>query len=150
MYTDIANLHALEGTVPNAQREWKVVLNTAYNFTAGVMKGWGVGGGFRWESSDIVGYAFDESSLNDPKRPVIVDPSRPFYGEELLDVGAWLSYTKTIKGLEMRFQLNVNNLLNKDGTFARSAFDDMTGNPWYGRQQVREPRNFLFTTTIRF
>jgi hypothetical protein len=50
----------------------------------------------------------------------------------------------------VRFQLNVNNLLDKDGTFARSAVDDLTGNPYYGRQQVREPRSLFFTTTLKF
>jgi hypothetical protein len=150
LYTDIANLKALVNTQPNAQRDWKVVFNTAYNFREGSMKGWGVGGGVRWESSDIVGYAFDVDSLNDPTRPVVVDSSKPFEGEDILDVSGWLSYTTTINGVWMRFQLNVTNLLDEDGTFPRSAVDDLTGNPYYGRQQVREPRSFVFTTTFKF
>lgn len=147
---DIANLQALVGTVPNAQRKWKVVFNTGYNIRSGALRGWGVGGGFRWESKDIIGYAFDRDSLADPSRPAVADTNRPFRGEELLDVSAWLAYTKTIKGVWVRFQLNVTNLLGDDGTFPRVAVDDLNGNPHFGRQQVRRPRQFNFTTTIRF
>jgi iron complex outermembrane recepter protein len=147
---DIANLQALVGTVPNAQREWKVVFNTAYNFRDGPLKGWGIGGGFRWESSDIIGYAFDTASLADASRPVVVDSTRPFNGKELLDVNCFFSYTKTIKGVWMRFQINVNNLLDDKGTFPRSAVDDLTGNPYYGRQQVKQPRSLTLTTTFKF
>ena len=142
MKSEIADLHALEGTVPNAQRDWKVIFNTNYNFRDGALEGFGIGGGVRWQSEDIVGYAVDENN--------IVDPDRPFYGEELLDVSGNMSYTTTLWGTWVRFQLNVNNLFDKDGTFPRSAVDDLTGNPYYGRQQVREPRSFIFTTTLKF
>lgn len=142
LYQEIGDLHALEGTVPSAQRDTKIVLNSNYTIRDGALAGFSFGGGVRWQSKDIVGYAYDEN--------FIVDPDRPFYGEELLDVTANLSYTTTIKGVWMRFQLNVSNLLDKDGTFARSAVDDLMGNPVYGRQQVREPRSFRFTTTFRF
>ena len=142
IYSEIADLHALEGTVPQAQREWKVVFNTNYRFRDGKFKGWGIGGGVRWQSSDIIGYAYDES--------YVVDPDKPFKGDDILDVTGQLFYQTTIKGVWMRFQLNVRNLLNEDGMFPRSAVDDLTGNPYYGRQQVREPRNFLFTTTFKF
>ncbi len=139
---DVANFHALEGTVPNAQREWKVVFNTNYRFRDGTLEGFAVGGGVRWQSDDIVGYAYDEN--------FIVDPDKPFKGEEILDVSGSLSYTTTIKGVWTRFQINIRNLFDNDGMFPRSAVDDLTGNPYYGRQQVREPRSFQFTTTLKF
>lgn len=148
--SDIANLRALVGTVPNAQREWKVVFNTAYNFRDGPLKGWGMGGGFRYESADTIGYAFDVDSLADPNRAVVVDSTRPFRGESLLDVKGFVSYTKTIKGVWTRVQLNVTNLLGEDGTFPRTAVDDLTGNPYFARQQVRQPRTFTLTTTFKF
>lgn len=139
---EIADLHALEGTVPNAQREWKVVFNTNYSFSDGSLEGFGIGGGVFWQSKDIIGYAYDEN--------FIVDPRRPFYGEKLFDVSCNVSYTTTIWGASVRFQLNVQNLFDDTGTFARNAVDDLSGNPYVGRQQVRQPRNFFFTTTIKF
>lgn len=148
--TDIANLQSLVGTRPDAQREWKVVFNTGYQIRDGALSGWGIGGGVRWESADIIGYAFDQDSIADASRPVIIDSTRPFRGEELLNVSSWISYTRTVRGVWMRFQLNVNNLFDESGTFPRSALDDMNGNPMFGRQQVRQPRTFVFTTTFRF
>jgi hypothetical protein len=139
---EIADLHALEGTVPNAQREWKVVFNTNYKFSDGPLDGFGVGGGIFWQSADIIGYAYSEN--------FIVDPQRPFRGEDLFEVSGNLSYTTTLWGASVRFQLNVVNLLDDDGTFARNAVDDLSGKPYFGRQQVRQPRNFFFTTTVKF
>lgn len=144
--SEIADLHALEGAVPQAQRDWKVVFNTNYRFQDGALKGWGIGGGVRWQSRDIIGYAYEDVSAENP----VVNPDKPFKGEDILDVSGQIFYQTTIKGVWMRFQLNVRNLLDEDGTFSRSAVDDLTGNPYYGRQQVREPRSFLFTTTFRF
>ncbi|HSH09658.1 MAG TPA: TonB-dependent receptor plug domain-containing protein [Oceanipulchritudo sp.] len=142
IYSEIADLHALEGTVPQAQREWKVVFNTNYRFQDGALEGWGLGGGVRWQSSDTIGYAYDEN--------YVVDPNKPFKGEDIMDVTGQVFYQTTIKGVWMRFQLNVTNLLDEDGMFPRSAVDDLTGNPYYGRQQVRQPRSFFFTTTFKF
>lgn len=139
---EIADLHALEGTVPNAQREWKVVFNTNYNFSDGALDGFGIGGGVFWQSKDIIGYAYDDN--------FIVDPQKPFHGEDLFDVSANFSYTTTLWGTSVRFQFNVRNLFDDDGTFARNAVDDLTGKPYFGRQQVREPRSYFFTTTIKF
>jgi hypothetical protein len=140
VYRVIGDLHALEGTVPSAQRDYKVVLNTNYSFREGALRGFGVGAGFRWESADIIGYAVGST--------FIVDRDRPFAGEELLDASGTLSYSTRIWRRPVRLQLNVNNLLGKEGTFPRSAIDDLTGNPVYGRQQVIEPRSFALTATL--
>jgi iron complex outermembrane recepter protein len=140
VYGVIADLHALEGTVPSAQREYKVVFNTNYTFGDGLLKGVGIGVGFRWEDSDIIGYAVGST--------FVVDGSRPFFGEELLDASGTLSYSTRIWRKPVRLQLNVNNLLGKEGTFPRSAIDDLRGNPSYGRQQVIEPRSFGLTATL--
>ena len=146
--SEIADLHALEGTVPNAQRDWKVVFNTTYRFRDGMLDGWALGGGFRYLSEDIIGYAYDVDSIEDGS--FVVDPNKPFYGEEILRFDAMISYTTRIKGVWTRFQLNVDNLFNEVGTFPRSAVGDLQGNPYYGRQQVREPRNFQFTAMFKF
>ncbi|MBK1876095.1 TonB-dependent receptor plug domain-containing protein [Pelagicoccus mobilis] len=137
---NIADLHALEGTAPLAQREWKVVFNTGYNVKEGPLKNFGFGGGFIWEDNDVIGYAVDENS--------IVDSSRPFEGEELFNVNAFASYKTKVFDRDLKLQLNVRNLLDKDGTFPRQAIDDLTGNPYYTRQQIRAPRTFTLTATL--
>lgn len=136
----IADLHALEGTSPLALREWKVVFNTGYNVKEGRFKGFGFGGGFIWEDSDTIGYAVDANN--------IVDPSRPFEGEELFNVNAFASYKTKVFDRDLKLQLNVKNLLDKDGTFPRQARDDLSGNPYITRQQIRAPRTFTLTATF--
>lgn len=148
LYADIADVMALVGSAPQAQRKYKVSFNTTYNFFSGPLKGINVGAGVRWQSKDIIGYAYDTASLTSP--PAVIDSAKPFYGEPLLNVTASLGYTKRLKRGEVRFQLNVNNLLDERGTYARAATDDLTGNRFETRQQVREPRSFAFTTTLKF
>jgi outer membrane receptor protein involved in Fe transport len=148
LYSNIADFMALVGSAPQAQRQYKVQLNSTYNFFEGALKGLSLGGGVRWQSKDIIGYAYDIPSLTSP--PVVIDSSKPFYGEPLLNVTATVGYTMKVKRAQVRFQLNVNNLFDERGTFARAAIDDLTGNRFETRQQVREPRSFAFTTTVKF
>ena len=137
---EIGDLLLQIGTVPRAQREWKVVFNTNYRFREGRLKGLGIGGGFRWQDADIIGYGYNENNLP--------DVSKPFYGDELFNVSTNISYNTKFWGQNVRLQLNVNNLLDDDGTFARSAVDDLFGNPYFGRQQVNEPRSFILSATF--
>lgn len=148
LYADIADFMALVGSAPQAQRQYKISFNTTYNFQSGALKGLSLGGGARWQSKDVIGYAYNVDSLTSP--PAVIDSSKPFYGEPLLNVTASLGYTMRLKRTQLRFQLNVNNLLDERGTFARAAIDDLTGNAFETRQQVREPRSFVFTTTLKF
>ncbi len=107
-----------------------------------------MGGGVRWQSKDVIGYAYDTDSLISP--PVVIDSSKPFYGEPLLSFTATVGYTLKLKRADVRFQFNVNNLFDERGTYARAAMDDLTGNRFETRQQVREPRSFALTTTVKF
>ena len=137
---EIGDLLLQIGTVPRSQREWKVVFNTNYRFQEGGLKGLAIGGGVRWQDADIIGYGYNQNQ--------ILDPTKPFYGDDLLNVTTNVSYSTKLFDRDVRFQLNVNNLLNNDGTFARSAVDDLNGNPYFGRQQVQAPRSFIFSATF--
>jgi outer membrane receptor for ferric coprogen and ferric-rhodotorulic acid len=148
LYSDIADFMALVGSAPQAQRQYKVSLNSTYNFLDGALKGFSLGGGVRWQSKDVIGYAYDTDSLVSP--PVVIDSTKPFYGEPLLSFSATAGYTLKLKRADVRFQLNINNLFDERGTFARAAIDDTTGKRVDTRQQVREPRSFAFTTTVKF
>jgi iron complex outermembrane recepter protein len=137
---DLGDLLLQIGTVPRSQREWKVVFNTNYRIRDGALKGLALGGGFRWLEADIIGYGYNENQ--------ILDPTKPFFGDDIFTVSTNISYSTKLFDRDVRFQLNVNNLLNNDGTFARSATDDLTGNPYFGRQQVQAPRSFIFSATF--
>ncbi len=146
--SDIADFMALVGSAPQAQRQYKVSFNTNYNFRDRVLKGFSLGGGVRWQSKDVIGYGYNVASLTKPE--VVIDSSKPFYGESLLDVSASLGYSFEVKRIPVRLQLNVSNLLDQSGTFARAAIDDLKGNRYETLQQVRQPRSFVFTTTFEF
>lgn len=138
----VGGIHATEGVAPRAQREWKVILDAVYNIRKGPFNRLSFGGGFRWQDRDTIGFALDENG--------ILDPSSPFYGDELFVTNGMLRYTIPMKSVRLQLQLNIDNLLGENGTFARRAVDDLTGNPYITRQQVRAPRIFSLTATLNW
>jgi outer membrane receptor protein involved in Fe transport len=136
----VADIHATEGVAPRSQREWKVVLNTVYNFRSGPLDGFSFGGGFRWLDKDKIGYGINEDYL--------LDPTQPFYGDEIFVMDGMIRYVFNINQKRLSLQLNIDNLLDDRGTFARRAIDDLSGNPYYTRQQVKAPRIYSLTATL--
>jgi hypothetical protein len=119
------------------------------------LKGWSVGGNFRWRSSNIVGY---ERFVDDTGRPNgLYDRTRPIKGNNFLDVGAMLSYQcRILKNVNMRIQLNVENLFNWND--ARLVGVDYDTQGVYGetdalvaiRWELRRPRNYVLTAKFDF
>ena len=88
-------------------RKWRFNLVNNYTFSRGPLKGWGIGGSFRWQDKAAVGY------------PVILfegagqfDVTRPFYGPPERNYDAWLSYGRRIWNDRIRWkaQLNARNI----------------------------------------
>jgi hypothetical protein len=59
-----------------------------------------------------------------------------------------IRYVFNINQKRLSLQLNIDNLLDDRGTFARRAIDDLSGNPYYTRQQVKAPRIYSLTATL--
>jgi outer membrane receptor protein involved in Fe transport len=137
----------------------KYALNgvTRYSFPRdSFLRGWSVGGNFRWRSAPVVGY----ERIIDPvtNRPSLrKDVSKPIEGVSTFDLGAMVSYETRIKRRHaVRFQLNVQNLLDKTDPVLMGMDSDTYG--VYGvtdayvpiRYTLVRPRNFVFSAKYTF
>ncbi len=96
-----------EGTNAPELREWRFNLVTNYRFTEGSLKGWNVGGGYRWQDDVIIGYPIVVDSNGTPT----YDLDNPYRGPTEDDVDLWVGYERELKqGIHWRVQLNVRSV----------------------------------------
>ena len=121
----------------------------------GRLKGWSLGGNFRWRSANTIGYERTRDAAGVPNG--IIDPIRPVKGTDFWDLGAMLAHERRIfRNVTLRTQLNVENLF--DWSKARLVFSDYDSNGVLGpanalvplRWELRRPRNFILTATFGF
>jgi hypothetical protein len=146
---------AIEGAATH--RNGKYALNglATHSFgREGRLRGWSVGGNFRWRSANIVGY---ERTVVGGVPSGIIDAQRPIKGDDYWDVGAMLAYERRIlRDVSLRLQLNVENVF--DWSRARLVSMDYDTNGVLGptnalvpiRWELRRPRNFILTATFGF
>ena len=146
---------AIEGAATH--RNGKYALNGLATHTfarEGALKGWSVGGNFRWRSANTVGF---ERGLVAGAPTGIINPSRPIKGRDFWDLGAMLAHERRIfRDVTLRTQLNVENLFDWSG--ARLVSSDYDSEGVLGathaqvpiRWELRRPRNFILTATFGF
>jgi outer membrane receptor protein involved in Fe transport len=84
-------------------RPWRFNVVTNYAFQEGALKGFTVGGGYRWQDKQVTGYPFNSAKTG-------YDVTAPFYGatEDAFDF--WASYSHRLgKRVNWRIQLNVRD-----------------------------------------
>jgi len=108
---DWLRVTALNGQSAGEIRKYRANLITSYDFDEGALKGFGVGGGYRWEDKSVIAYA---PKINaDGSYGVNLDA--PFFAprEDTLDL--WFSYSRKLAhNLRWRIQLNVFNVGEKN------------------------------------
>jgi hypothetical protein len=124
-------------------------------FNEGRLKGWTVGGNFRWRSENTIGYQRLTNAAGVPNGRIDVD--RPLHGDQFWDLGAMVSYQRRIfNHVNLRTQLNIQNLPNwQTPRLVRSDYDT---NAVYGTTnaivpvlwELRRPRNYVLTATFEF
>ncbi len=98
----------VENTTVPELREWRVNVITNYDFTAGWLKGVNVGGGWRYQSSVILGYP-PTGNPNDPTT-VEYDLDRPNRGPSETNVDLWIGYGRKLTSkVHWHIQLNVKD-----------------------------------------
>ena len=121
----------------------------------GRLKGWSVGGNFRWRSASTIGYLRTPNTAGVPTG--VIDPARPQKGADNGELGAMLSHERRIfRNVTLRTQLNVENPL--DWSKPRLVSSDYDTNGVLGaanaivplRWELRRPRNFILTATFGF
>ena len=112
----LLNFKARDGTISDEQRNSRINIITAYDFTEGTLKGWGVGGAYRWQGKVAAGYA----KIRNPETDTIIDDvTRPFFGPAVWNADVWVNYTGKIPFIlndkvDWRIQLNIRNALGDD------------------------------------
>ena len=128
-------------------RPHKISLFTAYDIRGGRFAGFTIGGGWRWRSANVIG----ENSKGEE-----------ITGRVITAADLMLGYTRTFRGLagRVRFQVNVNNLLDRTAIIpSRLAFSatspdgfNLPGGrgPAYTRYDLVQPRDIRLTTTYSY
>ena len=128
-------------------RPHKVSLFTAYDFKEGSLRGFTVGGGWRWRSSNVIGSDSSGSEIR---------------GVALVATDLMMAYSRKFERVpgRFRFQVNVTNVLNKTdivpvrlatGANAPDGFLLPGGRGVaYSRYDLVAPREVRFTTTWSF
>ncbi len=110
-FTPLEAAQARDGTVALEQREWRANIATNYNFREGAMKGFGLGGAWRYQSKVAAGYAAQVNE-DDLVLPIL---NRPFFGPAETNIDLWASYSRKLTDwLGWKIQLNVRNAFGDD------------------------------------
>jgi outer membrane receptor protein involved in Fe transport len=129
---------------------WNFLTN--YQFTSGILRNLGVGGGLRWLSSTIEGYygATQTSLLNGSYQVAVGDLSKPIYNPAQLHADAWISYGFKLPfddgKIKCTVQLNCVDLTSNG--YIQAIQYNLDGSPAVYR--VFPPRQFSLTTRFSF
>jgi hypothetical protein len=108
-----------------------------------LLKDFNVGGGYRWEDKQVIGYALK----TDTDGSSTFDLSRPYRGPTNDAVDLWVGYERTLKAnLKWRIQFNVRNV------FATKTLIPITCQPdgTPAAYRIPEPLTWGLTNTISF
>lgn len=138
----LVDYRSLVGQQPGDQRGRNSSFTTSYRFTDGVLRGFRVGAGYRWASSNVIGYARNSSGN--------LDRDRPFRGRQEFATDATVGYSHKFARFTWDVQLNVFNLLDDQRIRAYQAVDNGQGQPLIARTYLPEPLTVQLTNTITF
>lgn len=134
---------ALNGLSQPEISEWRYNMITNYSFNEGKLKGFGIGGSFRYQEAPIVDYAL----INDPDAGFIGDQSRPFYGNSQKVVGLFASYRMKLRNsTNWRIQINANNIFGENKFIPIAIDADGTA----AAVRVQEGSSWSITNTFEF
>jgi len=136
----------LDGSPAPEQREWRLNLITNYDFSdEGALKGFGVGGAYRWEDSVAIGFptTFDSELQDD-----VLDVQNPYYGPKEDNIDFWVSYRRPIfdDKVDWKLQLNIRNLLDDEDLIPVARDSDLT----YVGMRIQPGRTFTLSSRFEF
>ena len=125
-------------------REWRINAVTNYQFSNDTkLKGFGVGGAWRWQSSPVIGNEyFEDSQLG-----FVPDVDKPIWGPEESLIDMWFSYQRTIwKDIDWTIKLNIRNVFNEDNLIPVFHNPDGTGRVY----RLGKERDWFITSSFSF
>ncbi len=141
---------AQEGNNVPELRPWRVNIITNYRFSEGALRGVNVGGGYRWQDRNIIGYGVIENAPSaGPDNPAIgvFDVNKPFKGPREDAVDFWIGYRREImNGIDWSIQFNIRD------AFHSSRLIPITTNPdgSAAAYRISEGRRWEVTTRFEF
>jgi hypothetical protein len=140
-YQNYQLLKLQEGADEPELRKWRFNFVNNYSFNRGVLKGVGIGGGYRWQAANAIGYPVLPSG--------IFDLSHPYYGPSLGYIDLWASYTHPVYKDKVlwKIQLNVTNVGKHDGLIPVTIEPD--GHTW-ATVRVAPVQEWQLTNTFSF
>lgn len=134
---------AAEGKNVGELRQYHANLITAYDFSEGAFKGFGLGGAVRWQDKPLLG--FKKIFLDPPVLNWVDDLSSPIFGDSETRFDAWISYRRALTPkVRMSLQLNVRNL------FTSKKLIPVTANPDGSVGSYRMAEGTTWELTSRF
>ena len=133
-----------QGTAASELRKWRYNFVSNYSFREGVLKGFGVGGAYRWQDKVIIGY---------PVVPGVggvasFDLTKPYYGPSEDGLDLWTNYERKITNkISWKIQLNVRNAFAKDKLIPISVEPD--GKTW-ASARIAPAQEWFVTNTFSF
>lgn len=136
----------LDGSPAPEQREWRANLITNYDFSDdGALKGFGVGGAYRWEDSVAIGFptTFDSELQDD-----VLDVQNPYFGPKEDNIDFWVSYRRPLFNdtVDWKLQLNIRNLLDDEDLIPVARDPDFT----YVGMRIQPGRTFTLSSRFEF
>lgn len=133
-----------QGTAASELRKWRYNFVSNYSFRDGVLKGFGVGGAYRWQDKVIIGYPVQAGVGG----VASFDLSKPYYGPAEDGLDLWTNYERKIsKKLGWKIQLNVRNAFAKDKLIPISVEPD--GKTW-ASVRIAPAQEWFVTNTFSF
>lgn len=133
-----------EGSAAPEIREWRYNLVTNYSFSEGRLKGFGVGGSYRWQDKVVIGYPVTSGAGGQAS----FDLSKPYYGPSEDAIDLWASYERKLTDkITWRIQLNVRNAFADDGLIPISVQPD--GQTW-AAVRVKPAQEWFVSNTFSF
>lgn len=127
-YSNYSLMKLQEGTFSPELRKWHFNAISTYAFTTGRLKGFYVGGGYRWQDKVAIGYKPVATS-----NPNIItfDLANPYMGPTEDAIDAWVGYSRKLRGnVNWRIQLNVRNLFKGNELIPLTAQPDGSVAAW--------------------
>ncbi len=143
-----------EGASSNEVREWRFNVVGKYTFAEDSrLKGWSVGGAYRWQ--DEVGIGYRNGFATEAELGVvgvgelgISDVTQPIFGPSEQNLDIFFAHARKIlnDNVDWKIQLNIRNVLNNDDLIYTAVNPD--GLPT--RVRIMNPMNFRLSSTFRF
>ncbi|MDQ8179324.1 TonB-dependent receptor plug domain-containing protein [Pelagicoccus sp. SDUM812005] len=132
-----------EGANVPELRPWRFNLITNYSFSDGTFSGLNVGGAYRWQDGQVVGYPIlPGATIDDPRA---FDLDNPFVGPAEDNIDMWVGYSRPLNDrIDWNIQLNVRNLFASDDLIPITVQPD--GSP----ATVRIPEGTVWKITNTF